>query len=75
VGGAQERLSLLVLIHDHPPGKVLSKRTLSETERVPTGAFFSPTAHGAVPEALHLAAGAWVLPPGYSAGGMQPGLR
>nr|AAP13973.1 orf3 [Rattus sp.] len=24
VGGAQERLSLLVLLHDHPPGKVPS---------------------------------------------------
>lgn len=36
---------------------------------------FSPTAHGAVPETLHLAAGSWVLPPGYSAGRMQPGLR
>lgn len=38
-------------------------------------ALFFPTAHGADPETLHLAAGTWVLPPGYSAGGMQPGLR
>lgn len=48
---------------------------LSETGQDYMCASFSPTAHGAIPETLHLAAGAWVLPPGYSASRLQPGLR